>query len=758
VDVAAEILRVIKEVLMQRLSAYARTIRGYPLVTVIIGRDPFTDEIVPRSMENIIRGFMSLMDGGEEQFRQLQESGAIARTTARINAAVARLNMTPAYIVDLFVSLWNSFSLSDLAQPVEAFRRIMATFGEPIRRLVNFVIEIVKIVVEVILQIMNFPVDLIANIINRTIQAFELIKRDPVGFLKNLLAAIKRGFIQFFDNILRHLLNGVVGWLIGELRDAGVPVLTDFSLRGVIGWVLEVLGISMEKIWEKLAAHPRIGPERVARIRSMISRLEGIWTFIKDVQERGMAAIWDKIQEQLSNLWDTVLDAVKNWIMEKIITAVVTKLLSMLDPTGIMAVINSAIAIYRAIQSFIRYITQMLQVVNSFVEGVVEIAQGSIARAANALEAAMDRAMPIVIGFLANQVGLGGVGRRVAEMIERVREMVDRALTWLVNRAVDTGAALLDRVVAAGRSVGQAVLGWLGLRKSFRTRRGESHSLYFDPSSRRLTIATTPVPFSNFISTIRIPANRTDLQGRKTQGTAYLGEVENLMANTTMPEDQKTARMQILLEEVGAIALDLMEASGGTVRQSTPPQFAGTFGSFGRGMRVEITGQPATTGSDASATSTEWLTLVQRRELRAGGRSLFVRGHLLSQSLGGDGADMRNLTPLTQTANQQHEQRVELNLKHPVETNQDRTFLYVVTPNYGRQRNSTLINQVLASSNPNKTTIANIIDAEQYVPASLICSIRELDPLTGQETTSEFSTQYTIQNSFPNTTVSDYIL
>ena len=52
----------------------------------------------------------------------------------------------------------------------------------------------------------------------------------------------------------------------------------------------------------KLAAHPRIGPDRVARIRSMINTLEGIWTFIKDVQERGIVAIWDKIQEQLSNL------------------------------------------------------------------------------------------------------------------------------------------------------------------------------------------------------------------------------------------------------------------------------------------------------------------------------------------------------------------------------------------------------------------------------------------------------------------------
>jgi Domain of unknown function (DUF4157) len=450
IRVGTEILRLIKEVLMQRLSAWARTVRGYALVTVIIGEDPFTHELVPFTMENVIKGFFSLMEGGEEQYNQLKESGAIDRTVAKITAAVNRLNMTPAAIIQLFIDLWNSFSINDLMDPIAAFQRIIDRFGEPIGRLIAFVIEIVKIVIEAILIVMNFPFDLINNIITRAMAAFESIKRDPVAFLKNLLRAIKQGFIQFFDNILQHLIQGLVGWLMSELRDAGVPELTDLSLRGVIAWVLEVLGISMEKIWEKLAAHPRIGPQRVARIRSMINTLEGIWTFIRDVQERGMAAIWDKIQEQLSNLWNTILDAVKNWVMEQIINRMVARLLSMLDPTGIMAVVNSVIAIYNAIQSFIKYLREMLEVINSFVNGVAEIAEGNITTAANYLERTMARAMPVVIGFLANQVGLSGNGRRVGEMIERAREMVDEALTWLVNRAVDTGMNLIDRLMGSG--------------------------------------------------------------------------------------------------------------------------------------------------------------------------------------------------------------------------------------------------------------------------------------------------------------------
>jgi hypothetical protein len=448
--VALKVLELVKESLLGYLSSQAATVRGYSLIKVIIGRDPFTNENVPRSVPNLIRGFMSLMDGGEEQYAQMVETGAIARIVGEIEAAVATLNMTPAAIIQLFTDIWDSFTIDDLIHPLDAFIRIIEKFGEPIGRLIAFVAEIVRIVIVAILEIMNFPFDLIGNIITRAMQAIDDIKKDPIGFLKNILRAIKQGFVQFFDNIVTHLINGVTGWLMSELKDANIPVLTDFSLRGVIAWVLEVLGISMEKIWEKLAAHPRIGPARVAKIRSMINTLEGIWTFIKDVQERGMAAIWDKIQEQLSNLWNTVLDAVKNFIMERIVNRITARLLSMLDPTGIMAVINGAIALYSAIQSFIKYLREMLEVVNSFVNGVADIAKGNVATAANYLENTMGQAMPIVIGFLANQVGLSGIGARIGEMIVSVQQMVDEALTWLVNKAVDTGMDMLDRLMGNG--------------------------------------------------------------------------------------------------------------------------------------------------------------------------------------------------------------------------------------------------------------------------------------------------------------------
>lgn len=548
--VALKVLELVKDSLLGWLSSQAATVRGYSLIKVIIGRDPFTNETVERSVPNLIRGFMSLMEGGEEQYAQMVESGAIARIAGEIEAAVATLNMTPASIIQLFTDLWNSFTINDLINPLDAFIRIIDKFGEPIGRLIAFVAEIIRIVIMAILQIMNFPFDLIGNIITRALEAIDDIKKDPIGFLKNIFKALKQGFIQFFDNIVTHLINGVTGWLMSELKDANIPVLTDFTLKGVITWVMEVLNISMEKIWEKLAAHPRIGPARVARIRSMINTLEGIWTFIKDVHERGMAAIWDKIQEQLSNLWNTVLDAVKNFVMERIVNRITAKLLSMLDPTGIMAIINGAIAFFNAIQSFIKYLREMLEVVNSFVNGVADLAKGNVTTAANYLERTMGQAMPVVIGFLANQVGLTGIGARIGEMIISVQQMVDEALTWLVNKAVDTGMAMLDRIMGRSQPEENATsenneIQNENLNFPF-SMNGESHRVYVsgEGSNTQIMMASD---FGSALKSAIIAAEQTLNSRNDSESTRLKGELNNIYGKVnSLQEDIIPAKQNVL--------------------------------------------------------------------------------------------------------------------------------------------------------------------------------------------------------------------
>ncbi|MBW1297383.1 DUF4157 domain-containing protein [Aquimarina litoralis] len=685
--VAIEVLKLIKKALLSWLSSVANETRGFSLVKVIIGKDPFTDEHVPRTVPNLIRGFMSLMEGGEAQYAQMVETGAIARIVGEIEAAVETLNMTPQSIVQLFTDLWNSFTIDDLLNPIDAFMRIIERFGEPIGRLIAFVAEIVRIVIVGILEIMNFPFDLIGNIITRSLQAIEDIKRDPIGFLKNILRAIKEGFIKFFDNIVTHLINGVMGWLMRELRDAGIPELTDFSLQGVISWVLEVLGLSMERIWEKLAEHPRIGPERVARIRGAINTLEGIWTFIKDVQERGIAAIWDKIQEQLSNLWNVVIDAVKNFVMTRIITQVTTRLLSMLDPTGIMAVVNGAIAFFNAVQSFIQYLREMLEVINSFVNGVADIARGNVATAADYLERTMGQSMPVVIGFLANQVGLGGIGARIAEIIGSVRALIDEALTWLVNKAVDTGMALLDRVMAAGASARDAVLGWLGLRKRFTTE-GETHNIFLRGSARnvQMWIASDEMPFVTLLSTKQTEINEmSEGAAKNRKQDAYnnassiynndISRIINLLSADNLTDDRKNELEAELNTKFDEIVPFLVTLGVGGARGRLPNTQVSIGGTGGRASYSEadpLTKNGSRKPPRVTAEPDGWATHIKTINNYS---NIYVRLHLLHFDLGGPGGDTGNVTPGRKTENQNMYNQAESNAVDLVH-NQNRVLWY----------------------------------------------------------------------------------
>jgi hypothetical protein len=676
-DTAVIILKFIKEVLMVRLSAWAKETRGYFLVTVIIGKDPFTDVVVERNVENIIHGFMSLMEGGEEQFAQMKESGSIARATQRIDAAVERLNMTPAAIVQLFIDLWNSFSINDLVHPIDAFRRIIATFGEPIGRLIAFVVEIVKIVVVVILEIMNFPFDLINNIIAKAMQAFDLIKRDPIGFLKNLLRAIKEGFMQFFENILTHLFNGLKAWFLGEVQAAGIPIPTDFSVMGIIKWLLAVLDVTMEKIWKKL--EDRIGKPKVDKIKRMIETAERVasaageaYQFMKDVQERGfMAVMIDKVKEQLSNVWEMVLDAVKSFVMDQIIKKVTTKLLSMLDPTGIMAVVNSAIALYKAIQSFIKYLREMLQIVNSFVEGTLQIAQGATKKAADFLEGALARGIPIVIGFLANQVGLN-LSERLRDALETVREKVDKGLTWVIDKLV----TLIERLVSMGRAAVDQVLSLLGLKKEFRLPNGEDHTLKFsgDSPSAQLMIESTPTPLQHHIANLRSTYTSPEAVTQLGLIDGHITAINTLKAETMT--QTRGEEIRIKLEAIATVLQHPCFGGNENIPPSrvtfTPTTKAG--GTVGHIMDASpLTLQPGTNnmggnnvGSEpAPAGETELWKKVRVRT------NTYIQGHLLNHHVGGSGALKENLVPIRGPYNSQMERDFESIVKNRVLGNRE---------------------------------------------------------------------------------------
>ncbi|WP_051315149.1 eCIS core domain-containing protein [Algoriphagus terrigena] len=671
-NVAIKVLEFIKEALLAQLSAYAREQQGFHLVTVILGKDPFTGEDVPRTTENVIRGFMGLMPGGEEQFQQMKETGAIEQTVSRIDAAVATLNFTWAYLTGLFMTLWNSFTIADVFHPLDAFVRIVQTLAEPIQRLLAFVVTIVQILVEVLLVVMNFPIDTVNQIIANARSAFEDIKRDPIGFLKNLLAAVKQGFVQFFDNIVTHLLGGLRDWLFGELATAGITPPADLSFQSILGFVLDVLGLSMDNVWERLAL--KIGQERVDQIRGAIDTLSGIWTFIKDVWERGPIAIWEYVQEQLSNLWTMVLEQIQNWIMTRIVEQVVSRLLSMLDPTGIMAVVNSFIAFYRAVQSFIEKLREMLEIVNSFVAGVANIARGNIGDAANFLEAALARAVPVAIGFLANQVGLRGLGTRIAEMIGGLRDRVNAAIDWLIDRALAVGGALLTM----GRNAVDTVMGWLGFRRPFTLPNGERHEAYFEDSSPNASLiiaSADPKTINQIISSKSW--NGKDIPDDKVAELQV--SASTIDANR---EPQTVEKGRIIMGEFEKIVAILNAIGGPPIPRTTLVRQDKVTGA-GMEMGKHLIASPLSLDPGGLAGSQPTYTTGLGSLLKLNYPDYIVEGHLLNHKLHGPGNVSWNLTPIAKQTNSDMNSKFERFAKEHI-LDGGKVVKYEVEVEYGK--------------------------------------------------------------------------
>jgi hypothetical protein len=252
-SIANRVLAMIKEALLGALQRVAESMPGYRLLTVVLGRDPFTGQGIARNAVNLIRGFMEFVPGGEEKFRNLQESGAIDRAFAWLEEEVANLDLSMATVVALFRRAWESLSIHDLMNPVGAFQRMVQILGPPVTRIIRFAAAVGMKILEFIFEgIMGAGGARVLGILGRARDTFLIIIQDPVGFVGNLIRAVLQGFRQFAANILRHLQAGLVGWLFGALEGAGLRLPERFDLQGIVSLVLQILGLTYERIRPRL--------------------------------------------------------------------------------------------------------------------------------------------------------------------------------------------------------------------------------------------------------------------------------------------------------------------------------------------------------------------------------------------------------------------------------------------------------------------------------------------------------------------------
>ena len=578
----AEILALVKDSLLAWLSETAHGVQGFRLLTVILGEDPFTGEAVERNATNLIRGFITLLPGGEETYDKLAEAGVIADAAAEIESSMAELGISTDLITGIFTGIWDTLTLDDLLDPLGAFGRILDQFREPLLRLVEFAMVVLKVVITLVLRLLNFPGDLLGSIIATASQAIDDIADDPVAFFRNMLAAVKLGFTNFLGGIVGYLTNGLASWLFRGLGKLGIEAPPDYSAGSILTLVCQVLNLTAERMWQKLSDH--LGAETVDKIRSAIDKLTGIWTFIVDVQRDGIRAISRFLADQLSGLWGSLLDMAKGFLMDRVITVGTTKLLSLLDPTGIMAVVNSFAAFFSAVRSAFEYFNDILQIVAGYVNTLAAVAQGNIGPGAAMLEQGLAASIPVAIGFLAAQVGLGNVPEKIVELIEQLRVLVDAGLDWLIQKALALGKAALKALGLGPKDKPEAGDDTdLGKDVKF-SAGGESHHQWLNVTAAGATpmvASDAPIPVAQKLSAweAEAPKKFPDDDPRLAEATGLISSARGTLATLDAGADALAGAFASRKEGDPVPSDDAVEA----LQQSLSGVLVRLFGLFGGG-------------------------------------------------------------------------------------------------------------------------------------------------------------------------------
>ena len=418
------IIRFIKDAILRPLAQYASRTRGYDLLKAVLGRDPITGETVPRTPATLIGGFMSLI-GQEEVWNNLQRANAVPRAWAWFQGALAGLMGFVRQIPTMFINAFRALSISDIILIPRAFARIVGVFAGLAGRFFSWagaqVMQLLQIIFEVVAPgAMPF--------IRRAGGAFRSIVRNPIGFVRNLVRAGQAGLRAFATNFLTHLRTSLIGWLTGAMSGAGVYVPQAFTVREILKFILSVLGLTWQNIRTKLV---RVVGERA------VSAMESGFELVRTLVTEGPAAAWQKIVEGIQNLRELVIEQIMSFVQSRIVQAAITRLVSMLSPAG--AFIQAIIATYNTIMFFVERMRTIMQVAMSFVNSIAAIAAGRIQAAAARVERTMAGMLTLVISFLARIAGLGRVADAVTNIINRVREPIDRALdrivAWIVAQA-----------------------------------------------------------------------------------------------------------------------------------------------------------------------------------------------------------------------------------------------------------------------------------------------------------------------------------
>ncbi len=345
----------------------------------------------------------------------------------------------------------------------------------------------------------------LTNLLSGVMSAIQAIIMDPIGFFKNLIAGVSQGFTNFGNNIWTHLKTGFFGWLTGAMKGISITMPEDvFSLKGIFSITTQVLGLT----WSGIRA---IGSKVIGE--PVMKVLETSFEMVQIVRKEDVAGLWEHLKDQFADLKATVMDAIMDIIQTQVIQAGIKWVMGLLTPVG--AFIKAAMAIIDVVKFFIQRAAQIMELVKAFTDSIKAIASGNVGAVAKSIENALGKAVPVLIGFLASLLGIGGLADKVVGVIRKIRERIVKAITKFWTFVKSKAKGLLGKIGIGGKKdkdnkgkaknkVDDKEIDLTTLRIPVPTKTDGTHTLYLRKEKKgyKLIMESTPTFYSDFINQI----------------------------------------------------------------------------------------------------------------------------------------------------------------------------------------------------------------------------------------------------------------
>ncbi|WP_406631347.1 hypothetical protein [Amycolatopsis sp. WGS_07] len=287
--------------------------------------------------------------------------------------------------------------------------------------LVDKAVDAVKGVIQTILELGR----LLLSVLAKAASAVPLILANPIGFLGNLVTAVGAGLRQFLRNIGTHLQQGVLSWLLGKATEAGLELPAKFDAEGVLKLLASLLGLT----WQALRARivRRVPEPAVAAAETAVP-------LVAEVRKRGVAGMWNDLKGRVGDLKRDLVSKVIEYVTPTIVIAGITWVISLLNPAS--AFVRAVKLIIDIVRFVVTQARQIIDFVNAVLDAVIAIARGGSGGVPSLVERALARSIPVLLGFLASLLGLGGVAAKVKQIVQAMAKPVGRAIDWVIDKIV----------------------------------------------------------------------------------------------------------------------------------------------------------------------------------------------------------------------------------------------------------------------------------------------------------------------------------